>query len=81
VEDVVRDPVALVLDGLDLAGEVLALREVREHLVEQLGRSDEVGRGLLEQVEELPVLRDEDLGQAGHRPSMRQSGERDVNVL
>jgi hypothetical protein len=66
VEDVVRDPVAVVLDGLDLTREVLALREVAEHLDEQLGRPHQVAGGFLEEVEELLVLGDEDLGQAGH---------------
>ena len=61
-----RDPVAVVLDGLDLTREVLAVREVAEHLLEELRRPHEVAGGFLEQVEELAALRDEHLGQANH---------------
>ena len=40
-----------------------ALRERREHLVEHLAGAGDVQRRLLEEVEELAVLGDEDLGQ------------------
>jgi hypothetical protein len=62
----VRDPVALLLADHDVAGQFRPVREVREHLVEQVGAAHDVRRRLLEQVEELAVLGGEDVRQAGH---------------
>ena len=58
--------VGVVLDGLDLPSEILALGEVAEHLVEELRGPHEKAAGFLEQVEELTALRDEHLGQTDH---------------
>src|SRR3954447_12959047 len=66
VVDVVGDPVALLLADHDVARQVGALREVGEHLVEEVGAMDDVPGGLLEQVEELAVARAEDVTQARH---------------
>jgi hypothetical protein len=67
VVDVVGDPVALLLADHDVAREVGAVGEVREHLVEEVGPTDDVLGRLLEQVEELAVARAEDVPQPGHR--------------
>ena len=66
LDDVVRDPVALLLADQDVARQVLALGIVAQHLVEQVGGAHDVAAGLLEEVEELAVLAGEDLGQTGH---------------
>jgi hypothetical protein len=66
LDDVVGDPVALLLADQDVPGELLALGEGAQHLVEQVRGADDVPRGLLEQVEELAVLGDEDLGKTRH---------------
>ena len=61
LDDVVRDPVAVLLADEDVADEIGLVRVVGQHLLEQPGRADDVARRLLEEVEELPVARDEDL--------------------
>jgi hypothetical protein len=66
VDHVVGDPVALLLADHDVPGEIAPVREVGEHLVEQIRPADDVLGGLLEQVEELAVARQEDLRQACH---------------
>ena len=67
LDDVVRDPVAVLLADEDVAGQLVALGEVPQHLLEQAGRAQDVASGLLEQVEELAVARGDDAGEA-HRP-------------
>jgi hypothetical protein len=57
----VGDPVPVLLADEDLADEVRLVRVLDQHLLEQPGCADDVARRLLEQVEELPVARDEDL--------------------
>jgi hypothetical protein len=58
----VGDPVALLLADQDVAGQLLlAVRVVAQHVVEEIGRAEDVPRGLLEEVEVLAVLRDQDL--------------------
>src|SRR3954462_452637 len=54
-DDVVGDPVALLLADQDVAGEVGVVGEVAQHLIEQVGGALDVSGGLLEQVEELAV--------------------------
>src|ERR671930_547762 len=71
------DAVALLLADHDVARQVGAVGVVREHLVEQVGAADDVGGGLLEEVEEHTVLAGENLGQAGH-PRRSLAGENDV---
>src|SRR5919112_315649 len=66
VVDVVGDPVALLLADHDVAREVGPLREVGEHLVEEVRTADDVLRRLLEQVEELPVSGAEDMAEPRH---------------
>src|SRR2546421_165645 len=66
LDDVVGDPVALLLADQDVPRQVGALRVVAEHLVQEVGRAHDVARRLLEQVEELAVVGNEDLGQAAH---------------
>ena len=61
VDDVVRDAVALLLAQQDLARQLLRLRVVAQHPVEQIGGAQDVGAGLLEEVEELAVAGGEDL--------------------
>ena len=66
---VIRSPVLLA--DHDVAGEVGDSGYLPEHLVQQVGGADRVGRRLLEEVEELPVLGGEDLCESGHvRPAM-----------
>ena len=68
LDDVVRDPVAVLLADQDVARELVALGEVAQHLLEQAGGAQDVAAGLLEQVEELAVARGEDAGEAHRRP-------------
>ena len=63
LDDVVGDPVAVLLADQDVAGQVVALGEVQQHLLEQARGAQDVAAGLLEQVEELAVARGETLGQ------------------
>src|SRR4051812_9527181 len=65
LDDVVGDPVAGLLADDDVASQVGGLRVPPQHPVEQVGGLDRVGGRLLEEVEELPVLRGEDLGESG----------------
>src|SRR4051794_14904499 len=58
-DDVVRDPVALLLADEDVAGERGILGVAAQHLVEQIGGTQDVARRFLEQVEELAILGDE----------------------
>ena len=55
LDDVVRDPVALLLADQDVARELAVLGELAQHLVEQLRGAQDVAAGLLEEVEELAV--------------------------
>ena len=64
--DVVGDPVALLLADDDVARQVRPVGIVGEHLVEEVGAAHDVGRRLLEEIEEHAVLAGEHLGQAGH---------------
>ena len=64
LDDVVRDPVAVLLADQDVASELAALREVAQHLLEQPGGAQDVAARLLEQVEEPTVARGDDAGQA-----------------
>src|SRR3954451_2386217 len=66
VVDVVGDPVALLLADHDVAREIGALGEVREHLVEEVRTVGDVPGRLLEQVEELAGAGAEDVTQPGH---------------
>ena len=67
LDDVVRDPVALLLADHDLAGELAVVGPALEHLLEQSAARTMLRAGLLEQVVELALARREELGQAGHR--------------
>ncbi len=63
-DDVVRDPVAVLLADQDVAGQVVAaLGEAAQHLVEQVRRPEDVAAGLLEEIEELAVTRGYDAGE------------------
>src|SRR4051794_33938391 len=62
LDDVVGDPVALLLAHDDVARELGVVGPGREHPLEQVGGADDVRAGLLEQVEELAFLRREQLG-------------------
>ena len=55
-----RDPVALLLADQDLAGELVALGVLAEHLLEQAGGALDVAARLLEEVEELAIPRRND---------------------
>ena len=66
VDQVMGDPVAVLLADQDVAREVLLLGVAAQHLVEQVGSAHDVGGGFLEEVEELAVLRHEHLGKTGH---------------
>src|SRR3954466_1002319 len=78
VMDVVGDPVALLLADHDVARDVGSLREVSEHLIEEVGAANDVLGRLLEQVEELPVAGAEDVTQPGHCAA--SVGERGVKT-
>src|SRR3954452_694006 len=67
LDDVVRDPVALLLADDDVAHERGRVGPALEHLLEQLGAPDHVGRRGFEQVEVLGVTADEGVGQSTHR--------------
>ena len=75
--DVVGDPVALLLADHDVPRQVGPIGVVGQHLIQQVGTVHHVGGGLLEEIEEHPVLAGEHLGQAGHA-RRRVAGERDV---
>ena len=68
VDDVVDDPVALVLEVEDLRCQVLAFRVVGQELVEQLRGLEDVPAGLLEQFEADPDTGCEDLPEARNPP-------------
>src|SRR5829696_2645431 len=55
LDDVVRDPVAVLLADQDLPRELVALGVLLEQFLEQPGRAQDVPAGLLKQVEELSV--------------------------
>ena len=61
VDDVVGDPVALLLGEQDLPGQVRPLRPALQHLLEHAGGLHDVRGGLLEEVVELALLRHEEL--------------------
>ena len=67
LDDVVRDPVALLLADHDLAGELAVVGPAVEHALEDVAGLDDVAPGLLEQVKELALPRREQTGQACHR--------------
>ena len=60
------DAVPVLLADEDLARELAVLGVVLQHLLEQLGGALDVPGGLLEQIEELAVSRQEDLRQTCH---------------
>ena len=62
-DDVVGDAVAVLLADEDVARQLAVLGIGPQHPLEQLGGAQDVAAGLLEQVEELLLLGDEDLGQ------------------
>ena len=66
IDDVVRDPIALVLAVEDLLREVLVLGVVGEHRVEQIRGAHHVLARLLEQLEVDAITRGEHLGEASH---------------
>src|SRR3954447_17225858 len=61
LDDVVRDPVALLLAHDDVARQLSVVGPLVEHALEQLGGADAVVPGLLEEVEELALLGREEL--------------------
>src|SRR3954471_9567921 len=67
LDDVVRDPVALLLADHDLAGELPVVGPAVERPLQQVAGLHDVAARLLEQVEELALPRREQTGQAGHR--------------
>src|SRR3954447_22276409 len=67
LDDVVRDPVALLLADHDLAGELTVVGPAVENVLEDLAGLHDVAARLLEQVEELTLARREETGQPGHR--------------
>src|SRR4051794_21909385 len=66
LDDVVRDPVALLLADHDLARERGVVGPLLEHPLEQLGGAHDVRARLLEEVEELAFLGGEQLGEPRH---------------
>src|SRR5215217_444992 len=82
LDDVVRDPVALLLAHEHVAAELAVVGPLVEHALEQRCRADDVVAGFLEQVEELALAWREELRQAGHGPAsvckrlVRASGHR-----
>src|SRR3954454_19610848 len=67
LDDVVRDPVALLLADHDLAGELTVVGPAVEDVLEDLAGLHDVAARLLEQVEELALAAREETGQPGHR--------------
>src|SRR5215210_5598170 len=67
LDDVVRDPVALLLADHDLARQLAVIGPAVEHPLEDVARLHDVAPSFLEQVEELALARREESGQAGHR--------------
>ena len=63
LDDVVRDPVALLLADDDVARQLAVVGPLLEHPLEQPGGAHDVRAGLLEEVEELAFLGREELGQ------------------
>ena len=75
-----RDPVALLLADEDVAARAPALSgKSRSISSSSSAARAPLPRGLLEEVEELAVLRDEDLGEAGHGAA--SVGESGVNAV
>src|SRR5829696_1161069 len=70
LDDVVRDAVALLLADHNVTAELAVVGPLVEHALEQLRRTDDVGAGFLEQVEELAFPGREQLGEAGHAASV-----------
>src|SRR3954447_14057626 len=66
VDDVVGDPVAVLLAHDDVAGEVGGVRPAAQEPDQQLRGGDEVARSGLEQVEVLVVASDDGVAQAAH---------------
>src|SRR4051794_18743549 len=61
LDDVVRDAVALLLADDDVARQLALVGPAVEHPLQELGGADDVGARLLEEVEELALLRSEQL--------------------
>src|SRR3954454_20610983 len=75
LDDVVRDPVALLLADHDVARQLAVVRPPVEHVLEDLAGLDDVAASLLEQVEELALARREESGEPGHsRECMDERG-------
>src|SRR5215208_1450664 len=70
LDDVVRDPVALLLADDHVPPDLPVVGPVVEHALEQLRGTNDVGAGFLEQVEELAFPGREQLGEAGHAASV-----------
>ena len=66
LDDVVRDPVALLLADDDVAREFAVVWPLLDHPFEEARRAHDVRAGLLEQVEELAFLRGEELRELHH---------------
>ena len=66
MDDVVRDPVALLLAHDDLARELTVVGPLLHHPLQEAGRAHDVRAGLLEEVEELALLGSEQLGELNH---------------
>ena len=66
LDDVVRDPVALLLADDDVARELTVVGPLIQHPFEEPGGPHDVRAGLLEEVEELALLGREQLGQLHH---------------
>src|SRR5215217_2602312 len=62
LDDVVGDAIALLLADDHVTGQLTMVGPLPEHALQQLGRPDDVGARLLEQVEELALLGSEQLG-------------------
>jgi hypothetical protein len=62
----VGDPVAFLLADDHVARELAVVGPAVEHALEQLGGAHDVRAGLLEQVEELPLLGSEDCREPRH---------------
>jgi hypothetical protein len=68
IDDVMGDPVALVFEVEDLAGELLVVRILGEQVVEQRRGAEHVLPRLLEQFEVDAIPRGEHLGEPCHSP-------------
>jgi len=62
LDDVVGDPVAVLLADQDVARQLITLGVLREQLLEQCRGPKDVPARLLEQIEELAIARGKDVG-------------------